>query len=74
VLGKGVTLAGHVRDAASVMVEGIFSQATIEAGELIIGPAGRINGQAIVTSAEVRGHFEGDLTVQEDLVVMRPAL
>ncbi|MGD1933435.1 MAG: polymer-forming cytoskeletal protein [Candidatus Phaeomarinobacter sp.] len=69
VLGKGVTLAGHVRDATSVMVEGTFAQATIEAGELVIGPAGRINGQAVVTSAEVRGRFEGDLTVQEELNV-----
>ena len=69
ILGKGVSLAGHVTDAASVMVEGNFSQATIEAGELVIGQAGRITGQAVVTSAEVRGHFEGELTVQDDLIV-----
>lgn len=69
VLGKGVSLAGHVTNAVSVMVEGDFSQATIEAGELVIGQAGRITGQAVVTSAEVRGHFEGELTVQDELIV-----
>ncbi|GAA6156847.1 hypothetical protein NBRC116588_23200 [Pyruvatibacter sp. HU-CL02332] len=68
-LGKGVSLAGHVTNAVSVMVEGDFSQATIEAGELVIGQAGRITGQAVVTSAEVRGHFEGELTVQDELIV-----
>ncbi len=69
VLGKGVSLAGHVTNAVSVLVEGDFSQATIEAGELVIGQAGRITGQAVVTSAEVRGHFEGELTVQDELIV-----
>lgn len=69
ILGKGVSLAGHVTNAVSVMVEGDFSQATIEAGELVIGQAGRITGQAVVTSAEVRGHFEGELTVQDELIV-----
>lgn len=68
-LGKGVSLAGHVTNAVSVLVEGDFSQATIEAGELVIGQAGRITGQAVVTSAEVRGHFEGELTVQDELIV-----
>lgn len=69
VLGKGVSLTGHVTDATSVHVEGNFTNATVEAGELNIGNGGRVTGRVAVTSAEIRGQFEGDLTVQEDLVV-----
>jgi len=69
VVGKGVMLSGQVSDAVSVAVEGTFAGATIQAGELVVGASGQITGQAHVTSAEIFGHFEGDLTVEEDLNV-----
>ena len=68
IVGKGLTVAGEIKDCDCLVVEGEVS-AEVSCKELTIAPGGLFNGTARVLNAEVIGRFEGDLKVTERLVV-----
>jgi cytoskeletal protein CcmA (bactofilin family) len=68
IVGKGLTVAGEIKDCDSLVVEGEVS-AEVSCKELTIAPGGLFAGTARVMNAEVIGRFEGDLKVTERLVV-----
>src|SRR5215469_5983649 len=68
IVGKGLTVAGEIKDCDCLVVEGEVS-AEVSCKELTIAPGGLFNGTARVMNAEVIGRFEGDLQVTERLVV-----
>jgi cytoskeletal protein CcmA (bactofilin family) len=68
IVGKGLVVAGEIKDCDSLVVEGEVS-AGVSCKELKIAPGGLFTGTAAVINAEVIGRFEGDLKVTERLVV-----
>ncbi|HEV2550713.1 MAG TPA: polymer-forming cytoskeletal protein [Stellaceae bacterium] len=68
IVGKGLTVAGEIKDCDCLVVEGEVS-AEVSCKELTIAPGGLFAGTARVMNAEVIGRFEGDLKVTERLVV-----
>jgi len=69
ILGQGMSLAGEITSCDRLIVEGSI-QATLEKCQhVIIAETGVFNGQASTENADVRGRFEGDLTVRKRLLI-----
>jgi len=61
-VGPGIELKGEISNCAALVVEGNV-EATLDGEGLEISQRGVFNGTARVDSADIQGHFEGDLTV-----------
>jgi cytoskeletal protein CcmA (bactofilin family) len=69
ILGQGMSLAGEISSCDRLIVEGSI-QATLEKCQhVIIAESGVFNGRASTENADVRGRFEGDLTVRKRLLI-----
>ena len=69
ILGQGMSLAGEITSCDRLIVEGSI-QATLEKCQhVIIAESGVFNGHASTENADVRGRFEGDLTVRKRLLI-----
>jgi len=68
IIGKGIVVAGEIKDCDRLVVEGRV-EAEVRCKELKVAPGGLFAGTATVINAEVIGRFEGELKVAERLLV-----
>ena len=68
IVGKNIKLEGKITDCDTLVVEG-FVKATIEARMIQIAEGGTYEGPVTVDIAEIRGEFDGELTVRQTLVI-----
>jgi cytoskeletal protein CcmA (bactofilin family) len=63
VVGREISLSGEIKACEILIVEGQVEADLQDCKTLRISEAGLYKGTARVESAEIRGRFEGDLTV-----------
>ncbi|HXA47525.1 MAG TPA: polymer-forming cytoskeletal protein [Burkholderiaceae bacterium] len=69
IVGPNIKLKGvEITDCDTIVVEG-FVEATIYSRVIQIAEQGAFKGSAEIDIAEIRGHFDGDLTVRQKLVI-----
>jgi cytoskeletal protein CcmA (bactofilin family) len=68
-VGAGVKLKGaEIQDCDTLLVEGRV-EATMDSRFIEIADQGSFEGKVNVDVAEIRGHFSGDLTARERLII-----
>ena len=67
-IGRAIKMTGDVAACGILQVDGHFA-ATAQSKELNIAESGTFIGDATTDSAEIRGKFEGNLTVRNRLVI-----
>jgi hypothetical protein len=67
-IGRRIRLIAKQCECTELLVEGHL-EATAVAQFLLVSEGGRFVGSAEVELAEIRGHFEGNLTATEKLVI-----
>ncbi len=67
-VGRNIRLKGEIANCDTLFVEG-YVEAAMDSRRIVIADDGVFIGAAAVDVAEVRGRFEGDLTVRERLVI-----
>ena len=68
-VGPNIKLKGvEITDCDTLFVEGLV-EATMDARLMEIAEPGAFKGSAEIDLAEIRGQFDGDLTVREKLVI-----
>jgi len=69
IVGPNIKLKGvEITDCDTIVVEG-FVEATIYSRVIQIAEQGAFKGAAEIDIAEIRGHFDGELTVRQKLVI-----
>jgi len=69
IVGPNIKLKGvEINDCDTLVVEGRV-EATIDSRVIQIAENGAFKGSADIDLAEIRGHFDGDLTVRNKLVI-----
>jgi len=69
IVGPNIKLKGvEINDCDTLVVEG-FVEATIDSRVIQIAEKGEFKGSAGIDLAEIRGDFEGELTVRQKLVI-----
>jgi cytoskeletal protein CcmA (bactofilin family) len=69
IVGPNIKLKGvEITDCDTLVVEGRV-EATMDSRVIQIAEKGSFKGSAGIDIAEIRGHFEGELTVREKLVI-----
>ena len=69
IVGPNIKLKGvEITDCDTLVVEG-FVEATMDSRVIQIAERGAFKGSAEIDIAEIRGEFDGDLTVRQKLVI-----
>ncbi len=69
IVGPNIKLKGvEITDCDTLVVEGLV-EATMDSRLMQIAAVGAFKGSAQIDIAEIRGSFEGDLTVRDKLVI-----
>ena len=69
IVGPNIKLKGvEITDCDTLVVEG-FVEATMDSRVIQIAEHGAFKGSAEIDIAEIRGEFDGDLTVRQKLVI-----
>ena len=72
-LVNGTHIEGSITATNDIRIDGSVEGNLNCSGKLIIGPEGRLDGEAICKNAVIEGRFEGVLTVEEILDVRETA-
>ncbi len=67
VVGREISLSGEIKACEKLIVEGQVQADLQDCKLLRISESGLFKGTAVVDEADIRGRFEGDLTVQVHL-------
>lgn len=67
VVGREISLSGEIKACETLIVEGQVEADLQDCKTLKISETGLYKGTAVVDAAEIRGRFEGDLTVKAQL-------
>lgn len=69
IVGPDIKLKGvEITDCDTLVVEGTV-EASMDSRVVQIAENGVFNGKVSIDIAEIRGHFEGELTVREQLII-----
>jgi cytoskeletal protein CcmA (bactofilin family) len=68
-IGRGITLTGDITSCEKLSIEGSVEANLINCHALAIAESGLFKGSTSIEEAEVRGRFEGDLTVRKRLLI-----
>lgn len=74
VVGREITLAGEISDCDILVVEGTVRASLQDSRRLEISETGVFEGKVEIDVAEIKGRFEGELTVRGRLIVRRSGL
>lgn len=69
VVGRGIVFSGEITSCDCLVVEGTVKANIAGCHDIHIADGGLFTGSASVQSAEIRGRFEGALTVTERLLI-----
>src|SRR5437764_11429908 len=68
-VGRGVSLSGEITTCERLTVEGNVEANLHECRDIDIAESGLFKGNATIDNAEIRGRFEGELTVRKRLLI-----
>ena len=68
-VGRGVSLSGEITTCERLTVEGNVEANLHECRDIDIAESGLFKGSATIDNAEIRGRFEGELTVRKRLLI-----
>lgn len=71
VVGREIVFTGEIKSCDCLVVEGTVKANVAACKDIQIAEGGLFSGSASVEVAEIRGRFEGELTVSERLSVRR---
>ena len=69
VVGRGIVFSGEIKSCDCLVVEGTVKANIADCHDINIADGGLFTGSAAVDRAEIRGRFEGSLTVAEHLLI-----
>jgi len=72
VVGREIVLSGEISACDRLVVEGTVKANIKDCKDIAIAEGGLFTGAASVESAEIRGRFEGELTVSGRLLIRAP--
>lgn len=72
VVGREIVLSGEISACDRLVVEGTVKANIKDCRDIAISEGGLFTGSASVESAEIRGRFEGELTVNGRLLIRSP--
>jgi cytoskeletal protein CcmA (bactofilin family) len=64
IVGREIKMKGEITSCERLVVEGSVEAALMDSRALEVASGGYFTGTAVVDSAQIAGHFEGDLTVE----------
>jgi cytoskeletal protein CcmA (bactofilin family) len=70
VIGEGAQLKGVIESTGVLRIDGHFEGQIDHAGELIVGPRGRIVATVKAKSMAIAGEVRGDVTTEAKLEIM----
>jgi cytoskeletal protein CcmA (bactofilin family) len=62
---EGTTIEGEIKCESNIRIDGTFTGNLSTKGRLVIGPAGRIEGNIHCQNAEIEGWVKGKVMVQQ---------
>jgi cytoskeletal protein CcmA (bactofilin family) len=68
-VGRGITLSGEVNSCDKLFIEGSVDAKLTNCRAIEIAESGLFKGSTSIDEAEIRGRFEGDLTVRNRLLI-----
>ena len=68
-VGRGITLSGVVNSCDKLLIEGSVDAKLTNCRAIEIAESGLFKGSTSIDEAEIRGRFEGDLTVRNRLLI-----
>ncbi len=69
IVGKGISLDGKISSCDRLIVDGKVEAELQECHTVEITENGTFKGAAEIASAEISGHYEGSLTVRDNLLI-----
>jgi cytoskeletal protein CcmA (bactofilin family) len=69
IVGREIVLTGEIRACDRLVVEGRVEAALTDSRSIEIAATGMFKGKAQIDTAEISGRFEGDLIVNQKLVI-----
>jgi cytoskeletal protein CcmA (bactofilin family) len=69
IVGREITLSGEIKSCDQLVVEGSVEANLQNSRQMDIAESGLFKGSASIEEAEVRGRFEGNLTVRKRLMI-----
>jgi cytoskeletal protein CcmA (bactofilin family) len=69
IVGRDIVLTGEIKACDRLVVEGRVEAALSDIRTVEIAPSGVLKGAAQVDSADIAGSYEGDLIVQQKLLI-----
>jgi cytoskeletal protein CcmA (bactofilin family) len=69
IVGREITLSGEINSCDKLMIEGSVEANLNNCREVDISEGGLFKGSAEIEDAEIRGRFEGNLTVRKRLLI-----
>jgi len=69
IVGREIVLTGEIRACDRLVVEGRVEAALTDSRAIEIAATGMFKGKAQIDTAEISGHFEGDLIVNHKLTI-----
>jgi cytoskeletal protein CcmA (bactofilin family) len=69
VVGRGIVFSGEIKSCDCLVVEGTVKANIADCHDINIAEGGLYTGSASVDRAEIRGRFEGTLSVAEHLLI-----
>ena len=69
VVGREITLSGTITRCDQLVVEGSVEAHLTDCRDIDIAESGFFKGSATIEQAEIRGRFEGNLTVRKRLLI-----
>lgn len=66
VIGREIEVKGEIGSCRILVVEGRL-EASVEVGSLELARSGVVDGEAEVETADIAGHFDGELTARGEL-------
>lgn len=64
IVGREIKMKGEITSCERLVVEGSVEASLMDSRALEVASGGYFTGTAVVDSAQIAGHFEGDLTVE----------
>src|SRR5260221_8343494 len=68
-VGRGIRLSGEVNSCDKLLIEGSVDAKLTTCRAIEIAESGLFKGSTSIDEAEIRGRFEGDLTVRNRLLI-----
>jgi cytoskeletal protein CcmA (bactofilin family) len=68
-VGRGITLSGEVNSCDKLFIEGSVDAKLTNCRAIEVAESGLFKGSTLIDEAEIRGRFEGDLTVRNRLLI-----